>query len=342
MASENNLVQLRNVITDIRSLEEDAITRPNIGDLSFKDTLKPYLDKLNKKMEFIIEYAPGVHDNNVSNMYSILDNIFHVLKDLCEAENDIYPSRARDNMPAITEYINNIDEYWPPFVTAAIEAKGFLEDESIKKAYIKAIGDMEKQSSSFLDEISQKSEEAINSARELAEEIETKARRTATGISVDAAQEQFREAQDGFNMQVYIWSGISLLFLSSFIGLAMYLWFQDAPIGVESIIYYTAIRLTALGALGAIATFALRVLRAHLHMRQQNLHRQRVANSIEAFVESAVTEQHRDAILSYLVQAVAEFGASGLVQDKEDHVTPSRLVIDPVTKIISPDPPKGS
>lgn len=58
---------------------------------------------------------------------------------------------------------------------------------------------------------------------------------------------------------------------------------------------------------------------------------------MEAFVQSGETEQHRGVILSYLVQSVADFGVSGLVQDKDDHLTASRLIIDPVTKIISPD-----
>ena len=335
MASEDQLRQLRNVIENIRSLDEKTITRPNLGDLSLEGRLQPSFEELKEKLDFATEYAPQVHDNYISELYSTLDAIFNILYNLAELNDREYSSQAESTVLQYDILCDNLNKDWPPFVTAAIEAKGFLGDEGVRKAYEDAVREMKEQSSEVLQEIRQESEEAISRARELAEQIESRARRTAAGISVEDAQKQFQDAQKGFNTQAIVWSGISFLSLAGFVILAIYLWFEEAPDNIESTIYYTAVRLTALGALGAVATFCLRVLRAYLHMRQQNLHRQRVANSIASFVESATTPEHRDLILSYLVQSVATFGSSGLVQDREDHVTPSRLIIDPVTKILT-------
>ena len=101
-------------------------------------------------------------------------------------------------------------------------------------------------------------------------------------------------------------------------------------------IYYTAIRITLLGILGAVATFCLRIYRSQLHMSHHNAHRQVVAASMQSFVDSATTKEHRDKILSVLVEAVAAFGSSGLIRDRDDHMSSSKLIVDQFTKTISP------
>lgn len=306
-----------------------------MGDLSLENRLQPNFEELKQKLDFAIEYAPKVHDDYVGQVYSTLDAIFNTLFNLTNLDDREYSSQAENTVSEYNSLCNDLTKNWSPFVTAAVEAKGFLADEGIRKAYEDSVRAMKEESSNVLQEIQQESKEAINNARQLAEQIENRARLTAAGISVEEAQKQFQDAQKGFDKQSIIWSAISFVFLLIFVILAIYLWFEEIPDNLESTIYYTAVRITALGAIGAIATFCLRVLRSYLHMRQQNLHRQRVANSIASFVDSATTPEHRDLILSYLVQSVATFGSSGLVQGKEDHVTPSRLIIDPVTKILT-------
>ena len=61
----------------------------------------------------------------------------------------------------------------------------------------------------------------------------------------------------------------------------------------------------------------MKILKAQLHMFQHNLHRRRITNSIEAFVESAITPEQRDLILAHLVDAVATFGNSGLLDSDQ-------------------------
>lgn len=77
-----------------------------------------------------------------------------------------------------------------------------------------------------------------------------------------------------------------------------------------------------------------------MHMYQQNLHRQRVTNSMAAFVESAVTPEQRDLILAHLVDAVAAFGCSGLLAKEDDAVYVPKMTIDSITRNIGIPPAK--
>ncbi len=84
----------------------------------------------------------------------------------------------------------------------------------------------------------------------------------------------------------------------------------------------------------------MKILRAQLHMCEKNRHRQRVANSMEAFVASAVTPEQRDLILSQLVESVVQFGNSGLVQREDDHAYRPRMTIDSINRNLSTMPQK--
>jgi len=67
-------------------------------------------------------------------------------------------------------------------------------------------------------------------------------------------------------------------------------------------------------------------------MYNHNLHRQRIANSIEAFVESAELKENRDLILLHLVDAIAQFGDSGLVQKEDDSIHSTKMIFDNISK----------
>ncbi|MEW6571518.1 MAG: PilZ domain-containing protein [Nitrospirota bacterium] len=182
-------------------------------------------------------------------------------------------------------------------------------------------------------EYEEHAEKTIEEARQLAKGIEERARKTAAHISVEGAQEQFKLAQKDIRKHVIIWSVLSVLSVLAFIGTAIYLSSIQFPEEwTWSIIYHTAVRIIILTAIGAVAAFCLKILRAHLHMSQHNLHRQRIANSMAAFVESAVTPEQRDIILTHLVDAVANFGDSGLLSREKDSIHSSKLTVDTAQK----------
>lgn len=248
-----------------------------------------------------------------------------------------YVSQKEGFINAVNSQIQNLQQYWSNFVTAAIETRGFLKDEGTRKEYQKTIESIKEESTSALKLVQEEANKTIEEARQLAKQIEERARKTAAHISVEAAQEQFRLAQQELKTQIIIWSVLSALSVIAFILTAIYLsGIQFPEQWTWHIIYHTAIRITILTAIGAIATFCLRILRAYLHMRQHNLHRQRIANSMAAFVESAVTPEQRDLILTHLVDAVVAFGSSGLLSKEDDSINSSKMTIDNITRMFTP------
>ena len=107
---------------------------------------------------------------------------------------------------------------------------------------------------------------------------------------------------------------------------------ENLPEKTGPVIYYTGIRLAILAILGTVSAFTLKIFKAHLHMHQHNLHRKRIANSMEAFVESANSKEQRDIILSHLVDSIVTFGNSGIISREEDSSQGSKMTIDNITR----------
>ena len=195
---------------------------------------------------------------------------------------------------------------------------------------------MKEEAENALTRVQEEANKTIEEARTLAEGIENRARQTASGISIEAAQEQFRLAQQDHDKQVKRWTWLNGISIFLFFGVAMIFFFVDLPEGeTKSILYFSAVRITIIGALGGIVAFCLRMLRAHMHMAQHNQHRQRVANSIAAFVESAATPEQRDLILSQLVDSIAHFGSSGILRKEDESIQVPKVVVDNLSRTIT-------
>ena len=335
MASNQDVKQLTSLANEIHSIDMNALTRPALGIESLQDELQPRLKELDQKLSLAVQYAPEVPSSQIQSIIADFETIRNGMTELANmGDSATYIQHSKQFLQYFDNYMEQLRANWGPVVIAAILSKGLLDEDGIKTAHDKAIEELKAQASRTLSEIEGKSKESIAKARELAEQIENRARQTATGISVEEAQSQFRDAQKQFDTSVRNWSLISMIPIALFAIFAVYLWNQQGPSAIGSAIYYTSIRFAVLGSLGALSAFCLRILKAHIHMRQQNLHRQRVANSIEAFVQSAVTPEQRDLILSYLVHSVILFGKSGLVQEKEESVNPSHLAVDSINRTI--------
>jgi len=164
----------------------------------------------------------------------------------------------------------------------------------------------------------------------------SEANKTVLNISVEDAQDQFKEAKISNGWQIAIWSVISVVAISGIV--AILFWFYneaesagDLFIWSPKTVIQLVVRLGFISLFTTILLFGLRILRSQLHMREHNMHRRRIANSLAAFVESANTPDQRDKILINLVNAVAEFGSSGLIRtdSKSDrHI----ISIDHITK----------
>ena len=342
MATQSHLANLKKVADGFRAVDQEKLLRSSVGEESLQSVFGPRLSLLNNKLEFALEFAPSVNDNIVSQVASVFDQFRQQMDAQAKRNNTEYVAQRTQFLATIDGYFEQLLQHWPPFITAAVEMRGFLQDEGIRKEYQRTIDAMKEESATALKLVKDEAGKTIEEARKLAQQIEDRARRTAAHISVEAAQEQFREAQKDHNKQVKIWSWLSGISILAFLGVAVYLMQVQFPEEWKwHIIYYTAIRVTILTAVGAIATFCLRILRAHMHMSQHNLHRQRVANSMSAFVESAVTPEQRDLILAQLVDAVATFGTSGLLRKEDDSIHSPKMTIDTITRTFAPPSQKS-
>ncbi|MFZ5947244.1 MAG: hypothetical protein ACOYU5_04685 [Stygiobacter sp.] len=342
MASKSQLDNLKKIIDGIRAIDREKLLRASLGEESLQTKFGSDLEQLEKRIEFALEYAPLVNDNTVSQVASILNDIKNQMDAQAKRNNAEYVAQKNGFLSTIESYFESLLQHWPPFITAAIELRGFLQDEGIKKEYQNAIQTMRDEATSTLKLIKEESEKTIEEAKKLAQQIEERARKTAAHISVETAQEQFREAQKDHKKQVRLWAILSSISILAFIITAIYLASVKYPEQWQwHVIYYTAIRITILTAVGAIAAFCLKILRANMHMSAHNLHRQRVANSLAAFVESAVTPEQRDLILAHLVDSIATFGNSGLLKE-EDSIYSPKMTIDTITRNILPTQSKSS
>jgi len=336
MGQQAQLLNLKKVADSFKAIEKEKLLRPSMGEESLKSDFGPMLELLHQKIEFAIEFAPNVNDSTISAVARIFNEFQKQMEAQAKRNNIEYVSQKPTFINTVNGYFEELLQNWPPFVTAAIETRGFLQDEGIRKEYQRTIDLMKEESANALKSVKEEANKTIEEARNLAQQIEERARRTAAHISVQEAQKQFKEAQVDHNKQVKLWAVISAISILTFVGVAIYLMQVHFPNQWNwHVIYYTAIRLTILTAVGATATFCLRILRAQMHMSQHNLHRQRVANSMAAFVESAVTPEQRDLILSQLVDAVATFGTSGLLQKEDDSIHSPKMTIDTITRTFS-------
>jgi len=101
--------------------------------------------------------------------------------------------------------------------------------------------------------------------------------------------------------------------------------------GVE-IFYFATIRITLFFALAAIISFCLKILRANLHLMERNAHKGRLANNLEPLVKSAPKNQ-QESIRSILIQEIASFGKTGLLQKEDDSILIVKNLIDTMAKL---------
>ena len=341
MASENQMNQLLNVVNAILSIDKNKLLRASLGEEALEKDFTPTLAKIRAKVEFALQYADKLHDSQIQHLISQFEAIRTTMAQQTDRSNAEYVTNRAGFLQGIKSHLEELNRFWPPLITAAVEARGLLKDEGIRQEYERTIESIKKESESALQQVQGEAQKTIEVARTLAKQIEDRARRTAAGISVKEAQEQFREAQTALDKRVMIWAGLGIASVLVFFFTVLYFARIELPTEWRwQVVYYSVIKVSLLTAIGTIAAFCLKILRAHLHMSEKNRHRQRVANSMEAFVASAVTPEQRDLILSQLVDSVVQFGNSGLIQREDDHVYRPKMTIDSINRNLSTNPHK--
>ena len=335
MATPDEVKSLWDLSDAIMNVDKDKLLRSSVGEVSLQSAFAPTLEEIQRKFEFAKKYAAALHNNQLAPIRDIFTYIAEQMREQVNRSNQDYVATREQFLTEIKNHLEELKHHWPPVVTVAVETRGFLEDEGVHRAYERTIESMKQAAANALNQVKEEAQKTIDEARVLAERIEKRARSTAAGISVEEVQKQFREAQEGLEKRVYLWAVLGFLSVVVFIGTAIYF----ARVGPSqegwSILYHSAIRVSILMAIGTTAAFCLKILRAHLHISEKNRHRQRVANSMGAFVESASTPEQRDLILSQLVESVVQFGTSGLLQKEDDQLYRPKMTIDSITRTLS-------
>lgn len=337
MGQAHEIERLRNAVENLESIDRQQLFRPNLGEESLEGVLKPKFEELLADARFALEYSSGVADSQIQSAVSLFEQFYQVFVNHVNLQSADYIAQKNNLLTNINSLRDQFLNCSPYFVAAAVKSRGFLEDEGIRTQYNKTMEDLKRKSDETLGAVEKKSQEILEGAKSIADEIEQRAKRTAARVSVEEVQKQFQEAQGHHEKQVKLWCWISGGSGAAFIAFVILLWIigLDAQGGWQPF-YYSALRIALLGAVGAFHVFCLKTLRAHMHMRERNLHRQRIANSIPSFVDSVVNHDQRDMILAQLVDAVAAFGSSGLLGARDDLGSPTKLAVDSVLRSITP------
>lgn len=337
MFSPQSAERLKSIIHQLRQRLDPAygrFYRTHLGVASLEPALKPKIDDALKRAESAIENSDLVSKQVMENVAGILFSVEQQISEISILDDSAYVGKRQSYISDINGRLEALKQYWPHFIAAAVEQKGLLDDEGIKNQNQRALEELRQEADLSLEKLKEESAKVLEQAARTAEEIKNKARLTAAGISVEAAQKQFNEAQKEFKEKSFLWGTLSSLSILTFVLFALYFANNARPdekIGF-GIVYFTALRIAILAAIGGVAAFCLKILRANMHMQAHNLHRQRLANSMAAFVESASTNEQRDLILAHLVDAIASFGASGLLAKPDDSVSPSKMTIDAINR----------
>lgn len=171
------------------------------------------------------------------------------------------------------------------------------------------------------NQVQQKTNALRAQAEQLARTTVDVAKRTALGISLEDAQKQFKAAEGNCSWNGWLWLGLSLTSVCCLLGAIWYFFENPPPENPDwpEVTHLLVLRFAFLSTVGIVCAYCLRSYSAYKHMQQLNAHRKRLANSASAFVSAAYTDSARDRILEIIVNAVANFGVSGLLPaGKED------------------------
>ena len=343
MATADQINHLDEALKKLSSVDLDRLKRASLGEESLTKDLASRETKIQKIADLAKLYAPLVHNDIAAQIHSTIETIADSMITQATLESADYLTQRDGFLQTLDTHIEEANIWTPTLAGAAMLDRGFLDDEGLKRESERALENLQKTTDETLATIQAAAERSIQGAKDLAEEIEAKARRTATKISVVEAQNQFREASTHDAKQVKLWGWLAGASISLLIVTPLFMMYWPLPeTGAWPVaLYHTLLRVLVLSAIAGIATFAFRMLRAHLHLAEKNRHRVRVANSVESFVQSALEPAQRDLILARLTDSIVSFGDSGLVEhDGEDR--PSPLSGDVLGRIVAAISSKGS
>ncbi|HYI13260.1 MAG TPA: hypothetical protein VEK57_29710 [Thermoanaerobaculia bacterium] len=313
-------------LDDEGKIGNQKVLRPSLGEESTKQQLEPILEKTGLYLR-LFQFSDDISDQVAATVTDATIDMLNVTNHFAEMNNQDYIKNKEQLVTGVESAWDRIRSLVFHAVAAGVLRQRLLQQD-IDKRYTSAEKAISELSTKLETKFKKDLDDRTATVREYFDKREAELKRSAFKVSVEAAQEQFRDAGTFYAAQVRLWALLTILTIAAFAGLGSYLMLSVRPPADLGVIYFTAIRIVLLSAAAAVATFCLRIL--NLHMRAHNSHRLRVANSIGAFVEAARTNEQSDQILGQLVSAVASFGNSGLVEGDDRPIVP----IEAISKVL--------
>lgn len=331
---------MSHIIQEIKDFDLEKVIRPSFGEISLK-RWEPTLNKMLGKLDVISKYWDQVDTDTNSKVENALREILLELNQMSRYDQAQYVADKDSFANRMSQLFNIINQNYSNYAIEALNENGILSNLDFNVRLQQMSENLNKITNDTLTKIRRESDLIIKNANLKAQEIDLIVRKSAENISVLDAQNQFQEGVKQNTTNIKIWGGISISLIVIFcIAIMCMLYHETSGDFTWNVIYHSAIRITILGFIGTLLAFSLRILKSHLHMREHNLHRKRIANSMAAFAQSATSQEHRDLILSRLVDSVASFGNSGMINNEEDGN--SKLTIDNITRSLSALKPNGN
>ena len=346
MATTKGLMNLEAPLRALAEVDWERVRRANLGDVSLSIALKQIEKDIQSLEQLARKYSVLVHDRTVGQIVNTIQPIVNELNSHAQLDDAQYVQDSKEFLESLKTLIEKATLWKPIVASAAMLDSGLLEAQDfmteIKRERVGVRREAEKQREAIRDEATK----ILDEAKAQAKKIEGKARDTAAGISVEAAQEQFKAASDHDAKQVRLWTALATMSIVILIGGACLFLFADCLKMPEQFKWNESLpqallRIFVLSALAGAATFTFRMLRAHLHIAEKNRHRVRVANCIEGFLQAAGDASQRDLILAKLTDSIVNYGDSGLVQHDREDRSPT-MSADLMGRIVAAISRKGS
>lgn len=357
MANNHSLQLIKTQYNAISEINLHVASKNHLGEKSISIEVITIVNDIKDKIDVLLNNLSCVQDGFVIVLSDRVVSIIKKIKEISNTSDPDFLNQREGFLSALNSlYINFLKE-WIYIQSGIIDARKLLQKsdvaiEELKENVLKqAQNEFQELKNNTLNEINSSQTNSINLINEREAKLKEKIQNTARKVSVSSAQKQFEEECQRLKSMIKIWSIITIILFVMF-GILSYIFythtfftaemkinsdiFSDKFIDImrwESI-FHTVIRVAVLAIIGTIIAFCLKMMRANFHLYQHNLHRQRVANSIEAFVNAALTDEQSDRILEKLVEAVVSFGQSGLIQNEDDSIHASKLTIDSITKTL--------
>lgn len=327
MATPPVVDEFKKTLAEFQAIDRDRLFRADVGTHSLKETLSPQLEQVKRDLERAESAMPRLHDNHANGVNATLRQLVNQLNGIVALTDAQFIDQREKSINSVRNLVEQFSGHNPPIVAALVLDRGILSESGIRDEVEDALRTLKAESESILKKQQENASKILADAEVLAKSIEEKARSTAAKISVKEAQDQFSQAASDLTRQIKIWISITAGAFVLFIGVSAYFLFLNYP-SEELLIFHTAIRIVVLTAFGGFALYSLKMLRAHVHLQHLNAHRQRLANSIAAFVQAADTPEQRDAILLQLVGTISDFGQSGLIPREGEGSGPASFVFE--------------